>query len=100
VQRIETIGALIEVLESLGFEKCTDGDFSPGIEKVAVFANGEMPEHVAIQPTNRNGRWVSKLGDLEDIEHELDSLNDGDYGRIVCFLHRSMKDKPRGRRKK
>lgn len=60
----------------------------PGFEKVAVFAISEdIPAHVARQLPN--GRWTSKLGQLEDIEHELHALEGAEYGRVVQVLRRA-----------
>lgn len=38
-----------------------------------------------------SGAWTSKLGGLEDIEHEaLDAINCDSYGEPVQFLKRPM----------
>lgn len=36
-----------------------------------------------------DGKWTSKLGALEDIEHDrLDALEGDDYGRVVAYMKR------------
>ena len=36
-----------------------------------------------------NGWWTSKLGGLEDIEHEkVEGVSGACYGEIVCFMCR------------
>ncbi|MCY7407984.1 MAG: hypothetical protein LH631_11575, partial [Alkalinema sp. CAN_BIN05] len=42
------------------------------------------PQHVARQLPN--GLWTSKLGRLEDIEHELDGLSGDLYGTVQKFM--------------
>jgi hypothetical protein len=38
-----------------------------------------------------SGAWTSKLGRLEDIEHEaLEAINCDDYGEPVQFLRRPL----------
>lgn len=70
-----------------GFIDCTDGVLEPGREKIATFAlpNG-VPTHVARQLPG--GRWTSKLGDLEDITHELHELAGERYGQVVLYMAR------------
>ncbi|NET26084.1 hypothetical protein [Okeania sp. SIO1I7] len=46
------------------------------------------PTHAVRQLAN--GKWASKLGWLEDIEHELDALNGDRYGVVGQILKRSI----------
>lgn len=78
---------LVALFASLGFKKCDDGDFEKGFEKVALYAADDEWQHAARQ--KGNGKWTSKIGDFEDIEH--DSPNDvagGSYGTVVRFMKR------------
>lgn len=98
--RAETVSAFVEVLKTFGFSECKNGNFEAGQERIAIYANKDgVPQHVALQPTNRKGMWVSKLGDEHDIIHELNALEDGDYGCVVKYLKRAKKRKPKGRRR-
>ncbi len=45
-----------------------------------------VPTHAARQMTN--GRWTSKLGAWEIIEHDFDALEGAEYGQIVEILRR------------
>lgn len=85
-RRDESVASFVEVLGLYGFEACPNGVFERGVEKVAIFAENGNTQHVAIQRTDRNGRWLSKLGRLQDIEHDLDALDEADYGKVVCFM--------------
>ena len=45
-----------------------------------------IPVHAARQLST--GKWTSKLGALEDIEHELDGLMGERYGKVGKILKR------------
>ena len=86
VLREETLGAFQEAFESLGFVVCQSEHLEVGVEKIAVFADENGPQHVARQLPN--GRWTSKLGELEDIEHDLRGLEGVAYGSVVLIMGR------------
>ncbi|TAF36353.1 MAG: hypothetical protein EAZ69_10585 [Oscillatoriales cyanobacterium] len=52
-----------------------------------IDSNG-IPTHAARQLAN--GKWTSKLGWLEDIEHELDGLTGDRYGVVGQILKRAV----------
>lgn len=89
VPREETLDAFIQAFGTLGYGPCDDGSYERGFEKIALYTDRDRtPTHAAIQ--QENGRWRSKLGDYEDIEHEtLECLNSPDYGAPVLFLKRT-----------
>lgn len=90
VRADETLDAFHEAFASLGYETCVSAELEDGFEKVALYANAEGPSHMARQLAE--GRWTSKLGALQDIEHATpDDLADDTYGRIVLLMRR-----PRG----
>ncbi len=72
VRREETIAAFREAFQSLGYVPSADDSLEPGFEKVALYALAGAPKHAARQLPN--GRWTSKLGELEDVEHLLNGL--------------------------
>ena len=85
--RAETLDAFQEAFASVGYAICQGADFEPGFEKVALFADEKnCPMHAARQLPN--GRWTSKLGILEDIEHALLDLEGSDYGKVVVLMKR------------
>jgi hypothetical protein len=71
----------------------TNGDLESGFEKIAVYAleSGEVT-HVAKQ--QEDGKWRSKLGPEEDIEHALDGLDGPKYGSVVRYLKRGLNKAP------
>ena len=84
-----TIAAFIQAYQTLGYEPCESSDFEESFEKIAIYAtpDGE-PTHAARQLPN--GKWTSKLGRWEDIEHELDGLTSEMYGSVKQVLKRSI----------
>jgi hypothetical protein len=86
VARVETIAAFRDAFATLGYVICEHDELEPGFEKVAFFAFAGKPKHVARQlPT---GRWLSKLGPMEDIEHALHDLTGMVYGSVVLVMKR------------
>ena len=85
--RAETLAAFHEAFGSLGFHQCSTEDPEPGFEKIALFANDQgVPLHAARQVAS--GRWTSKLGEREDIEHALHDLEGEAYGSVVLIMKR------------
>ena len=88
VPRVETIEAFRDAFATLGYVPCDDDQQEPGYEKVALFALGGVPKHASRQLPN--GRWVSKLGLSEDIEHALHDLTGTEYGDVVFVMKRPL----------
>lgn len=86
--RARTLDTFRTAFISLGYADSADDSLEPGFEKVAIFADPVgVPTHAARQlPT---GRWTSKLGGAEDVEHELRALEGAIYGTVVLFMKRS-----------
>ena len=83
----ETVAAFVEAFATLGYVPGDADDQEPGWERVALFADASgLPTHAARQLPG--GRWTSKLGRLEDIEHNLRGLEGEVYGRVVQVLRR------------
>ena len=77
----------VAALKTVGFNECTDGSFEPGSVKVAILGRGDTAEHATRQLAS--GKWVSKLGELEDIEHDRpETVGGGDYGEVLRYLSR------------
>ena len=79
------MAAFQTALASLGYVPCESKDLEPGFAKVALFTDVEgKPKHAARQLDT--GRWTSKLGEREDIEHELHDLEGTVYGSVVLVM--------------
>ena len=88
VARAETLEVFREAFATLGYVVCGDDRLEPGYEKVALFALAGLPKHACRQLPN--GRWASKLGRSEDIEHALHDLTGTAYGKAVLFMKRPI----------
>lgn len=87
VRREETLDAFREAFASLGYVACDTDDLEAGFEKVAIFVDEHVvPQHVSRQLPS--GRWTSKIGNLEDIEHELVDLSGIEYGSVASIMKR------------
>ena len=83
----ETLSAYIQAYQKLGYAICDNAVLETGYEKIALYVNDEgIPTHAAKQLST--GKWSSKLGWLEDIEHELEGLTGEKYGKIAQVLRR------------
>jgi hypothetical protein len=92
VPRERTRAAFVAVFASLGYTECEGELPETGYEKIALFADAaDRPTHAARQKPN--GRWSSKLGKAEDIEHELHTLEGVLYGSVVLILKRPAVDR-------
>jgi hypothetical protein len=83
------IGILEQAFVACGFVDCPSATLESGFEKVAIYGSARFYTHVARQlPT---GKWTSKLGGCEDIEHDApDDVAGGLYGEVVQFMKRPV----------
>jgi hypothetical protein len=87
VPRQETVEAFLATLAICSFTICDTADLESGFEKIAIYADARgSPSHAARQL--ENGRWTSKLGVREDIEHDLHALEGTEYGKVVAIVRR------------
>lgn len=89
VPRNYTIDSFVQLFESEGYQEISFGEihFEEGYEKVALYAWKDEPMHAARQLSN--GKWTSKLGSCEDIEHLLAGLEGPLYGTVARLFKRS-----------
>ena len=88
-----TIDAFMCVFIPMGYTRCRDGSLQKSFEKIVIYGlqDGDktMPTHVARQLPN--GRWTSKLGGGERIEHLApDNLIGPKYGQPCVFMKRPL----------
>ena len=84
-----TLGAFMAAFSAIGYIAGGDESLEPGFEKVAIFTDtAGMPTHAARQLPS--GAWTSKLGNAEDIEHELRALESEVYGAVTLILKRPL----------
>ena len=85
------IAALEALFRALGYEDCgMDAGWESGFQKVALYgAGGFLYTHAARQPAS--GKWTSKLGKGEDIEHDTpDVVAEGVYGEVLQVMKRRL----------
>jgi hypothetical protein len=84
------IGVLEQLFKSLGYEDCgLDASLEPAFEKVALFGQSLYYTHASRQLPN--GKWTSKLGKAEDIEHDTPhDVAGGIYGEVVQIMKRPV----------
>jgi hypothetical protein len=92
ISRTETIDAFRDAFATLDYIVCGNDQLEPGYEKAALFALAGVPKHAAKQLPS--GRWISKLGPSEDIEHALHDLTGMVYGAVVLLMKRPVISQP------
>ena len=85
VSNEETVAAFVAAFATLGYIPCDGDRVEAGQQRIALYAAPDgVPTHAARQLPN--GRWTSKLGRWEDIEHRLPHLEGETYGAIVTLM--------------
>ncbi|MGD0541516.1 MAG: hypothetical protein ABSB33_08360 [Tepidisphaeraceae bacterium] len=87
--RDDSVETFLELFRRWGFYSCDNSSYEAGYEKLAVFGIDGLFEHVAIQVSDN--LWISKLGNLEDIQHPLMPMEGSQYGNICHYLKRDLK---------
>ncbi|MEC4986739.1 MAG: hypothetical protein SAJ37_21125 [Oscillatoria sp. PMC 1068.18] len=89
VAREETLEAFVNAFQTLGYEICENSALEIGFQKIAIYVSQEKPTHVARQLNN--GKWTSKLGSNEDIQHDtIEGLTGERYGQVACVMKRKI----------
>ncbi len=80
--------SLMRAFATLRYVNCElDAGLETGFEKVALYATGSEYTHAAKQLPD--GKWTSKLGKAEDIEHDTpDAVAGGLYGEVMQIMKR------------
>jgi hypothetical protein len=87
---LPTTKALEEAYSTLGYTPCDDGDFVAGMQKLAIYGDGEGDwKHVARQTSD--GDWTSKMGDAADIRHkDVETVESTTIGNIESYMCRPI----------
>lgn len=87
-----SIRTLKKIFERSGYEECSNSDYESGYEKIAIYGNENEYTHAARQL--KNGKWTSKIGALQDIEHDsLEALIGNEYGVVKHIMKREIDEK-------
>lgn len=83
----ETVAAFEALFQTLGYRRCKSVRPQRTFERIAIFERAGIPTHAARQL--QDGRWCSKLGRHEDIEHLLlHGLEQSQYGTVFIVMRR------------
>lgn len=71
-----------------GFRRSENTNFMDGVEKIAIYVDDKnLFTHVARQLDT--GKWTSKFGEWEDIEHDtLEAIEGSGYGRPYLIMEK------------
>lgn len=87
---------LIRTFELKDYEICDRWEHEEGFQKIALYieTNSTQYTHAAreiVSDKNRCGKWTSKLGRGNDIQHGNPYSIEGEYyGRVYCFMKRKF----------
>jgi len=82
-----TLEAFVAAYATIGYAPCADGDVEAGYHKIAIFTYPQgRPTHAAKQ--RPSGRWTSKMGPQEDINHSLYGVQGPPYGEVAQYVKR------------
>ncbi len=80
-----SVGEVVDAFEAIGFVLTESGEHELEFTRIAIYAVDGMFTHVARQLTS--GKWTSKLGGEDDIEHDNpECLSGGVYGEVAAYL--------------
>jgi len=84
------LGALEQAFLAMGNQSCgMDESLEPGFTKVALYGTGFLYSHAARQLPS--GKWTSKLGKGEDIEHDKpEDVGGGLYGEVMKVMKKPL----------
>jgi hypothetical protein len=84
--------SFVKAYEIFGFETCVDAAHEAGYEKIVIYAYADATfAHAA--KLNADGSWSSKLGKIEDIQHDNLTCLEGSrpaYGQVRCYMKRPI----------
>jgi len=87
----DSVETLTKIFEVHGYSACDHYEQESGYEKVVIYSRDGRIKHAARQM--KSGRWASKLGEEQDIEHECAVYKEETAYEIVTqALRRARKD--------
>ena len=90
VSKEETVASFQEAFATLGYTVCARRKSSLTSRRSrCLLMKMIIRRHPARQLPD--GRWTSKLGELEDIEHELHDLTGTEYGTVALLMKRPLR---------
>lgn len=92
IPRDRSLEAFVECFATFDFALGERDHSGREFERIVLYGKADEPRHAARQLAD--GRWSSKLGHLEIIEHELNAFEGAtaefaDFGPVLAFLERA-----------
>jgi hypothetical protein len=79
--------AAVRFFEGFGYTIAANSELEKGVLKIAIYGDDQGYTHAARQLAD--GRWSSKLGKLQDIEHiKMENLFGRRYGTVVQIMEK------------
>ena len=92
VEDSSDVSAFIKAFEKTGYAICDNCDFEEGYRKIALYVKPGTTECTHASRQLSNGKWTSKLGYSNDIQHGSPYSIEGDvYGDVHCIMKRVHK---------
>jgi len=83
--RTPFVESLVAIFAGMSYEICDSSSLEEGFDKIAIYAKAGLWKHASRQLPD--GRWTSKLGSDEDIQHTTpDELSGNLYGTVHCIM--------------
>lgn len=89
IEDSEEVLAFIKVFQLKGYEICDSWQHEESFQKIALYVKRGTTECTHAARELRAGKWTSKLGDGNDIQHGTPfGLESDIYGVVYCFMKR------------
>lgn len=86
------VSAFIKAFEKSGYTLCDNCDFEEGYRKIALYVKPGTTECTHASRQLSNGKWTSKLGRLNDIQHGTPYTIEGyAYGVVHCVMKKEFR---------
>lgn len=98
IQIVEPDGKLVfaakrylDYFKNLGYVETPNKELESGVSKIAIYIDTSTDRFKHVAKQMEDGRWKSKLGDWEDIEHDVaETLIGKSYGDKIIYLLRNV----------
>lgn len=85
----QSIKPYVEFFKENGFSICETNVVEEGFEKICIYSKNGIFSHVSRQL--KDGRWASKMGNYEDIEHlSVFDVNGEGYGAPEVYMKKEI----------
>jgi hypothetical protein len=96
IENSEDVSAFISAFMKKGYSICKSYEHEDGFQKIALYVQEGTTNctHAALESVGTKktcGKWKSKLGKENDIQHSTPyGLEGQDYGKVYCIMKRKF----------